>query len=291
VIGGVCAVLLYLAHGVELFFNIERALWIAAVLAEALVLVRLFREGLIRRYPFFAAFLMAQVVCSIVLMQTNIRGRDYAEAYRTWNLVTTVFRLGFAAELYERICEHFPGVGRFRVGMAAGFVLLAAFVAVFTFRSNLANQWAFPQTIAWVVLRYQGEIFAGVFLLTWIFLRFVLSIRQPFRPNVLKHWTIATIYFGVIGIGHLVVLLARSESALVAINCVMLAVDLGCFFAWFRLMRRSGEQLPAFRRLSPDQVEAVEHYNRELLETVTSLPGEISARQAENQDTPLHQAR
>ena len=39
------------------------------------------------------------------------------------------------------------------------------------------------------VVRFQSEIFAGVFVLTWILLRFVLSIRQPFRPNVLTHWS------------------------------------------------------------------------------------------------------
>jgi hypothetical protein len=284
-------VLLYLAHGVELLFYLERALWLAAVLAEALLLVRLFRQGLIRSYPFFAGFLMALVVGGLVLMQFDIKSRSYAEAYRICELILFVFRLGVAAELYERICEHFPGIGIFRAGMAAVLISLAAFVAIFTVRPNLVNQWAFPQTIIWVVLRYQGEIFGGALVLTWIFLRFVLSIRQPFRPNVLTHWTIATVYFGASGAAYLAILLTGGGNAILPIGCAMLAVDLACFVAWFRLMRRAGEELPAFRRLSPDQVEAVEYYNRELMTTVTSLPGEISARQAENQDTPLHQAR
>jgi hypothetical protein len=285
------AVLLYLAHGVELLFSIERALWIGAVCAEVLVLARLFREGLIRKYPFFAGFLVALVIGSLVLLRFPIKSRGYAEAYRIVELILFVFRLGVAAELYERICEHFPGIGIFRAGMAAILVLLATFVAVFTFRPNLAAQWAFPQTIVVVVLRYQGEIFGGALVLTWIFLRFVLSIRQPFRPNVLTHWTIATVYFGASGAAYLAILLTGGGNVILPIACAMLTVDLACFVAWFRLMRRSGEELPAFRRLSPDQVEAVEHYNRELMETVRSLPGEISARQAENQDTPLHQAR
>jgi len=284
-------VLLYLAHGVELFFSIERALWIAAVFAEVLVLVRLFREGLIRSYPFFSWFLMALVIGSLVMMQFAIKTRGYAEAYRICELILFVFRLGVAAELYERICEHFPGIGIFRAGMAAVLISMAAFVAVFTVRPNLVDQWSFPQTIAWVVLRFQGEIFGGALVLTWIFLRFVLSIHQPFRPNVLSHWTIATVYFAASGAAYLAILLSCGGKAVFPINSAMLVVDLGCFFAWFRLMRRSGEELPAFRRLSPNQVEAVEHYNRELMETVTSLPSEISARQAENRDIPLHQLR
>jgi hypothetical protein len=276
---------------VELFLGIERVLWVASLFAEALVVFRFFREGLIRRFPLFVAFLVADVICSVVLMQTDIKSRSYAEAFRVCTLVMFVFRLGVAAELYERICEHFPGIGRFRVGMAAVLVLLAALVAVCTFRANLVAQWAFPQTIVVVVQRYQSEIFAAAFLLTWIFLHSVLSIRQPFRRNVLNHWRIATIYFGVSGAAYLAGLITGGGTAVFPINCAMLAMHLACFFAWFRLMRRSGEVLPAFRRLSPDQVEAVEHYNRELLQTVTALPGEISARQTENRDTPLHRAR
>jgi len=273
---------------VELFLSIQKVLWIAAVLAEAAVLVRLFREKLLRQYPFFALFLTADAIADVALMQFNIESRSYAEAYRFCMLLMIVFRLGVAAELYERICKHFPGIGLFRAGMAAILVLLAALAAVFTVRPNLVDQWAFPQTITLVALRFQGEIFAAAFVLTWIFLRFVLSIRQPFRPNVLTHWGIATIYFGASGLANLAILLSGGGKVVFPINCAMLAVQLGCFLAWFRRMRRSGEQLPAFHRLSPDQVQAVEQYNRALVETVTSLPGEILARQAGNRDIPLH---
>jgi hypothetical protein len=276
---------------VELLFPIEKALWIAAVLTEALVLGRLFRERLVRSYPFFAAFLGALIIVSLVMMQIDIKSRSYANAYRICELLMFVFRLGVAAELYERICKHFPGIGAFRAGMAAILVLLAGLIAVFALRPNLVAQWAFPQTLAVVVVRFQGEIFAGALLLTWIFLRFVLSIRQPFRPNVLTHWSIATIYFGANGAGYLAALWTGAGKKLVPISCAILIVDIACFLAWFRLLRRSREDLPGFRRLSPEQVEAVEFYNRTLLETVTSLPGEISAPQAGNRDTPLHRAR
>ena len=274
-----------------LYFSIERALWAATVLAELLLIYRLFREGLIRRYPFFAAFLMADVICSMVLMQTDIKSRGYSQAFRICTLIMILFRLGVAAELYEHICKHFPGIGRFRVGMAAVLILLAALLAVFTFSPNLVDQWAIPRTVVLVIQRYQGEIFAAVFALTWIFLRFVLSIRQPFQPNVMNHWRIATIYFGVSGAAHLVALFTGRTMSILMINTAMLTIQLACFLAWFRVMRRSGEELPAFRRLSPAQVQTVEQYNRELLGTIRSLPGAISARQAENRDTQLHRGR
>jgi len=82
-----------------------------------------------------------------------------------------------------------------------------------------------------------------------------------------------------------------SSGKLALLNSVMLAAQCVCFVAWFRLLCAAGEELPPFRRLSPEQVQAVERYNRELLETVRSLPGEISARQEGNRDTPLHRSR
>jgi hypothetical protein len=276
---------------VELFFHIEWILWVASLFAEVLVVVQLLREGLIRRYPFFGAYLTAEVICSLVAMQAGIRSRGYAAVFRTCTLILFVFRLGVAAELYERICEHFPGIGKFRGGLATVLVLIAAPVTVFAFRPNLVAEWAFPHTMVVVIQRYQSEIFAAAFLLTWIFLHTMLSIRQPFRPNVLNHWRIATIYFGVSGAAYLATLRSGLGTAVFPINCAMLALDIGCFVAWFCLMRRSGEELPAFQRLSSHQVQAVEQYNRALLETVTSLPAEIAARQAENRDIPLRRAR
>ncbi len=262
----------------ELFFYIERALWIASVCAEALVVVRFFHEGLVRRYPLFVSFLVADALCIIPTLVVNIKSREYAEVFRVCTLIMTFFRLGFAAELFERICEHFPGIGWFRAGMAAVLVVLAALVAV-TVRPSLVNQWAFPQTIMLVILRYQSEIFAAAFTLTWVFLRYVLSIRLHFRPNVLIHWSIATVFFAASGVGYLAILLSRGGDAVFPINSAMLAVHIGCFAAWYRLMRSSGEEPPSFRRLSPDQIQAVKEYNRTLLETVRSLPAEISARQ------------
>ena len=157
-------------------------------------------------------------------MQIKVHSHAYAEAYRTFNLIIPVFRLGVAAELYERICEHFPGIGKFRAGLAILLVLIAAVVAVTSFRPDLGAQWVFPQTVVTVIRRFQGEIFATVFLFAWVFFRYVLSIQQPFRPNVLNHWRIATVYFGVSGANALAILIAGRGPVVYPIN----SADAGC---------------------------------------------------------------
>jgi len=267
---------------VESFFPIEQVLWIASLLAQALLLLHLLHQGLMQRYPFFALYLTIESVCGVMAMEVDFHSPAYAEAFRTYNLIVPVFRLGVAGELYERICEHFPGIGKFRFSLASFLVVIAAIAAVTVFRPNLAAQWIFPQTLAHIVRRLQGELFAGVFLFTWIFFRYVLNIQQPFRPNVLNHWRIATIYFGVSGMQALAVLVTGGGSAVHPINSAMLAADVGCFIAWICLLRRAGEQLPWFQRLSPTEIEAVERLHQDLLETVTSLPRAISDRLTEN---------
>jgi hypothetical protein len=267
---------------VESFVPIERVLWVASLLAQGLLLLHLLHQGLMRRYPFFALYLTIESVCGVMAMQVTFHTHAYAVAFRTYNLIIPIFRLGVAGELYERICEHFPGIGKFRFGLASLLVVMAAVVAVTVFRPDLAPQWIYPQTLAHIVRRFQGELFAGGFLFTWIFFRYVLNIQQPFRPNVLNHWRIATIYFGVSGMQALAVLVTGGGKAVHPINSAMLAADIGCFIAWIRLMQRAGEQLPWFERLSPSEIEEVERRQQDLLETVTSLPRAISDRLTEN---------
>ncbi|HEX5227981.1 MAG TPA: hypothetical protein VFW44_09735 [Bryobacteraceae bacterium] len=246
--------------------------------------MRFFRLGLWRKYPFFVTFLIVDMIGAVWLMRYNPASREYAAAYPTVNGIMLFFRVAFAAELYERICDHFPGIGVFRTVMAAVLVVVAGLVAVFTFRPDFAGLRGYPVETMIVVQRFQHEILAGVLILTWIFLRFVLSIRQPFRPNVLTHWTIATVYFGAAGAAYLASDLTTGPAAVYLISSVMLAIQLGCLVAWTYKIGRSGENLPPFARLSPDQATAAENYNRELLGTVTSLPAEISARQTERRD-------
>lgn len=254
----------------ELFLPIERVLWIAYTVAETLVILRFLQLRLWRKYPFFLAFLTVELLSALVLMQFDVRSREYARIYPAVVAILLFFRFGLAVELYQRICDHFPGMGAFRTGMAVVLVLLAGLFAVLVVRPSFTGWRQFPVNTVFEIERIQHEVFAGVFLLTWIFLQFVLSNRQPFRPNVLTHWTIATVYFVGAGAGYLVSDLSSGFATAYPISSAIFAIQLGCLVAWFFRMRRSGEQMPQFARLSPDQVAAVENYHQELLGTVSS---------------------
>ena len=270
-----------------LFFQIQRDLLLLSLIVEILLVLRLLHQGLFRRYPFFTMYLANEITWGILAIRVQFLSPAYAETFRNYVILTAILRIGVAWELYERICEHFPGIGRFRFALASLLILITATASVGSFKPDLPNQWA----LLTLIRRFQGEIFAGVFLFAWVFFRYVLNVQQPFRPNVLNHWRISTVYFGVSGLHALAVLILGRGFIALPINCAMLAADIGCFVAWIRLMKRSGEELPWFYRLSPAEIEAVRRQNDELLETVTSLPREIWDGLKENPSTPSHRAR
>jgi len=272
----------YTGHGVELFVPIERVIWALSLVAESLLILRLFSQRLVVRYPFFTAYLGMELLAGFVLIRLGVHDRAYAGRFSAYTFTLLIIRVGVAVELFERICEHFPGIGKFRFGLAGILVLISTVGAISILRPDLAAQWMFPHTYAMVARRFQGEIFAAAFLFMWIFFRYGLSVQQPFRPNVLNHWRIATIYFGISGAASLALLASGGGSAVHPINSIMLAADTVCFLSWIRLMRRAGEQRPPFARLSPSEIEAVERQHEDLLGTLTSLPGQISGRITEN---------
>jgi len=254
---------------------------------EFLLILRLLQQRLVRRYLFFTLYLVNEITWGILAIQVQFHSSAYAQTFRRYVILTAILRIGVACELYERICEHFPGIGRFRFFLGTVLILVASIASIAFFKPALTSQW----TVLTVIRRFQGEIFAGLFLFVWVFFHSVLNIRQPFRANVLNHWRIATVYFGVSGMHALAVLILGRGPIIGPINCAMLAADIGCFVAWIRLMKRSGEELPWFYRLSSSEIEAVRCQNDELLETVTSLPREIWDRLKENPSTPSHRAR
>ena len=74
--------------------------------------------------------------------------------------------------------------------------------------------WVLPQTVVEVIQRFQSEILARRAGITWIFLRFVLSIRHPFQPNVLNHWRISDHLFPASsGVAYLMILLSKGGRA------------------------------------------------------------------------------
>jgi hypothetical protein len=224
---------------------IQRGLWVAVLAAQVLLIGSLVQKKLARRYPFFILYLAADAVWGVTLMQVDFNTQAYAYGYRIYTIMACALQLGVAGELYERICEHYVGIGNFRLHMAGWMAAVMALLSFLTFRPDLAAQWGFPQTMAIWAERYELAVICGVLILTRLFLHNFMAARPPMRPNVLRHWTILVCYFGVIAAGFAAFLsVHNTPSAIYAINLTMLAGELACLLAWTRVLTPIGEAVP-----------------------------------------------
>jgi hypothetical protein len=138
---------------------------------------------LVRRYPLFVSYLALDVIAGALLIQLDYHSPAYAFGFRVYQIALVVLRLGAAAELYERISEHFLGIGRFRFYLAAVLTIMAALISIATFRPDIGSQLGFPQTNVILLQRFETTAMCLVLLLTRFTLLKFLNIRPPFQRS------------------------------------------------------------------------------------------------------------
>lgn len=263
--------------GLLVFVAINHWLFAGLLVAEAVFIARLFYERLARRYPIFTAFLTLELVCGVISLFAAAPTLRYAELYRTYLALTGIMRIGVVCELYERICEHFPGIGAFRLRMAGGLALIGALAAFFTIPS-IASRWGYPQQTAFVIMtQYESELIAVLLLGMWLFFH-LLGVAPRYRRNLIVHWRIATLFFLVDCAAALAILWTGMGQTVQPINTAMLAADLILVAAWAANLSRRGEELPELPRLSPAQLRELEQRDSALTDFIAQMPRQIATR-------------
>ena len=261
----------------QVLVAINRWLFVGLVLAQAVLVVRLFCESLVRQYSVFTAYLVTEVIWGAVLLIAAGPTLRYAKLYRIYLVLTGIMRIGVVCELYERICEHFPGIGAFRLRMAGGLALIGALAAFFSIPS-IASHWGYPQQAAFLVMtQYESELIAVLLLGMWLFFK-VFGVTPIYRRNLLIHWRITTLYFLVDCVSVLAALLTGLGQTVQPINTAMLVADLILVVAWAALLNRRGEELPELPRFSPAELQALEQRDSELTDFITQMPRQIATR-------------
>ncbi len=229
---------------------LQRALWVASIAAQVLLVGAVCHRRLVRRYPLFVSYLALDAIGGALLIQLDYHSPAYAYGFRIYQIAMMVLRLGAAAELYERISEHFLGIGRFRFYLAAVLTIMATLISIATFRPDISAQLGFPQTSVILLQRFETTALCFVLLLTrFILLRF-LNIRPRMRPNVLAHWTLLTLYFGISAVSSAATILIGGGRSILPVNIAMLACDVVCLCTWIAEFRKTGEAVPRFVPIS-----------------------------------------
>jgi len=243
---------------------LQRALWVAYLAAEVLLVGTICYNRLLRRYQLFVSYLALDAIGGVLLIQLDFHRPAYAYGFRIYQIAMLVLRLGAAAELYERFLEHFLGIGKFRFYLAAVLTILAALFTISTFRPDISAQLGFPQTGVIMLQRFETTALCLILLLTRFTLLKFLNIQPPIRSNVLNHWSILTIYFGISALASGASVLVGGGRAILPVNATMLAADLTCFLIWIRTFQRSGETIPDL----PDLSTADAAYHQEVKNAV-----------------------
>jgi hypothetical protein len=262
---------------------IQTGLWMAVLVAQIVLIGSLGGKGLARRYPFFLLYLAADAIWGATLATVNFTSPSYAHAFRSYLIMISVFQLAAVVEVYERICEHFIGIGRFRLYLAAALLGLASLLSFVTFWPNLAHQWAFPQTSVLLIERFETSALCGVLIFTRIFFHRFMMIRLAMRRNVLRHWTLLSIYFAIAALATGAGLITGGgKAAIYPINITTLAMELICLLCWTRLLTREGESLAPAPYLSESEIQEIREKDKELLMTLSTLSAEISRQSKDN---------
>jgi hypothetical protein len=259
----------------QMIVAINRWLWGTLLIAQAVLILRLFHERLVRHYPLFTSYLILDLTIDIVLFLAAAPTLTYVRLYRASLVIGMILHVGVICELYNRICDHYAGIGVFRLRVAGTGILIAAILA-FASIPRIAARWGYPQQAAFLSMKqYESEMIALLLAGIWLFFH-LLKVTPVYRRNLLIHWRIVTLYFAVSCASTLAILWTGLGNTVLPINTAMLVADLGLVIAWATLLHARGEELPDLPRLSRAQVEALEQKDAELTRFITQLPRYIA---------------
>lgn len=255
----------------------QRVIWTTSVFAAVVAIGTLLQRRLARSYPFFLTFLVAQVVASDLLLQVKYESTAYTEAWRWYACVMVALRIGVAGEVFGHIAGHFVGIGRFRIWVGAIALALGGFFVWAGF-TPLAPPVNYPQTVAFVIERWETLTLAGALALSWLFLTRVFDSTTPIRSNTSAHWKLIAAYFVIDGVWIAAAIVESRMSVWYAENIVALAGETVCLTAWIALLTREGQKKPEVPALTEQEVALVMASGEQSFDYVRSLPGRVKDR-------------
>ena len=240
----------------------ERTFWTLGIAGQAFLIVRLITERLGRVYPFFFLYLLTSAATSLSLISLDTHTRKYTIAWMVTRPALYALQCLTAWELYAKVCEHYPGIVRYRRRLAALTGIVAGVVCL----AGVQGQIAASKPVLFympVLMRTVNSGLLVFLLLLWGLFKLLDTIPVKRKHNVVVHLTLLAIYFGTGSLCALVAMNVSSAKLMYPLNVVMLAVNFVCLCVWCREMSSSGELMPVHPAL-PYDAEEVERSIREL---------------------------
>lgn len=227
--------------------TVTKVLWVASVVTQCVLLVRLFAAGLVRRaFPCFTAFIAWGVVSGLVLVWIPFESNAYGHAWLICEPVFVVFGFATLWECYRRgVSEHPPNDRYFVFAIAA---TLAFTLSLFTLSLEL-HTLRNLSVYYWVILLDRTEASGTAMFLggLWIvFRRFPI----PRNSNTTVHWTLL-FFYGIANSIPFMIVAASSGSLVNLGNLLAQAGSLILYILW-SLRLTSGGELDAPVETAPE---------------------------------------
>jgi hypothetical protein len=251
-------------------FSPERFLWWTSVVAESILLWRLVRSQLHRRYRWFTAFIAIDILCSLAMMwlTPDPHTKQYAVAWFSTGPILSVLQVAVSIELYRLVAAHYRNFERIRPRLFWTCLLSAVVVSaisVFFERRHMA--WTYP-VLNTVFLAKRSLTFAlgGFVVATSIFLRwFPIAIR----PNVSAHRRITTVYFLANAANYFAIDMGWMSPQTAAVP--LMTITGACFATWAVMIKPEGEEVKEAPAPTDEEIDSHLQRGEELLDRVREI--------------------
>jgi hypothetical protein len=210
------------------------------LLGSVLMVLKLYRTGLYRRYPIFFAFFIFRIPNSIWPLFLAVSSPLYLKVW----VLTEPIELGFyvlmVVELYKVVLEKYKGL--YSLGRWALYFSLAISVTVsaISLLPRITPSLPQPSKIMFYVLATERGIHTGLAIFIILILCFLSFFPVKLSRNVRVHALVFSIFF----LSSTFMLLMRNLFGLRMadeLNTVLMGVTAASVVAWLALLRTAGE--------------------------------------------------
>jgi hypothetical protein len=228
------------------------ALWYALIAADVILLGRMSVLRLAAKYPAFTAWLVVDIIYSVLPIPFTGHPEVYARAYALGSVASLVAQVFLIRGLFMNHLAHYRGVGKFGAGalllFSAGSLLGAlTFFAV----TDYGPRYGWIRSI--IIAQQIASAAATLFLVGTALLFAFISV--PTRRNVLMLERIMAVYFAALSVNYWLLNSQAGRNA-ATISPVLEACALSCLIALTFALSRRGE-LVGERPLTDDELREV----------------------------------
>lgn len=210
------------------------------LLGSMLMVLKLYRTGLYRRYPIFFAFFIFRIPNSIWPLFLEVTSPVYQKVWVLTEPIEFGFYVLMVVELYKLVLEKYKGL--YTLGRWALYVSLAISVSISAISLLPQIKPSAPQTSK--IMFYVMATERGIQTALAIFIVLILCFLSFFPVKLSRNVRVHALVFSIFFLSHTFVLLMRSLFGLRMgheMNTILTGITAASVVAWLTLLRTAGE--------------------------------------------------